>query len=311
MPKVLSDEQVRAFADNGFVSPVVAISLEEAADCRRQLEGYEAETGRSAVETIHIKGHLYFDWAWRLARHPRLIGAISDLVGPDLFIMASRFWIKDPQDRKFVSWHQDHAYFGLKPPTIITAWLALNEVTRHNGCMRAIPGSHRSGTHKHVETHDKDNLLSRGQALVDVDESTAVDLVLKPGEFSIHHGHLFHSSEPNTSDDRRIGFAMMFIPTHVESTIGRRAATLVSGEDRYGYWDHDPLPTRDRDPVIWELMHAADRHYRDNTHRQDAEATQLRAQIDKGLRELDAGLGEELDIESFIRRAREEEAREA
>jgi non-heme Fe2+,alpha-ketoglutarate-dependent halogenase len=115
--------------------------------------------------------------------------------------------------------------------------------------MRAIPGSHRGGTHKHVETHDKDNLLSRGQALVDVDESTAVDLVLKPGEFSIHHGHLFHSSEPNTSDDRRIGFAMMFIPTHVESTIGRRAATLVSGEDRYGYWDHDPLPTRDRDPV--------------------------------------------------------------
>ena len=103
-------------------------------------------------------------------------------------------------------------------------------------------------------------------------KSTAVDLVLKPGEFSIHHGHLFHSSEPNTSDDRRIGFAMMFIPTHVELTIGRRAATLVSGEDRYGYWDHDPLPTRDRDPVIWDLMHAADRHYRDKTHRQDAEA---------------------------------------
>lgn len=203
MPKVLSEEQVRAFADNGFVSPVVALSPEEAGDCRAQLEAYEAEIERSAVETIHIKGHLYFDWAWRLARHPRLIGAISDLVGPDLFIMASRFWIKDPQDRKFVSWHQDHAYFGLKPPTIITAWLALNEVTCHNGCMRAIPGSHRGGTHKHVETHDKDNLLSRGQALVDVDESTAVDLVLKPGEFSIHHGHLFHSSEPNTSDDRR------------------------------------------------------------------------------------------------------------
>jgi len=272
MPNVLSENEVRAFAEDGFVSPVVATSPAEAADCRRQLEAYEAETGRSAVETIHIKGHLYFEWAWRLARHPRLLGAIADLAGPDLFIMASRFWIKDPQDHKFVSWHQDHAYFGLKPPTIITAWLALNEVTRHNGCMRAIPGSHRSGTHKHVETHDKDNLLSRGQALVDVDESTAIDLVLKPGELSIHHGHLFHSSEPNTSDDRRIGFAMMFIPTHVESTIGRRAATLVSGEDRYGYWDHDPLPTRHRDPVIWDLMHAADRHYRDKTHRQDAEA---------------------------------------
>ena len=230
MPNVLSENEVRAFAEDGFVSPVVAISPAEAADCRRQLEAYEAETGRSAVETIHIKGHLYFEWAWRLARHPRLLGAIADLAGPDLFIMASRFWIKDPQDHKFVSWHQDHAYFGLKPPTIITAWLALNEVTRHNGCMRAIPGSHRTGTHKHVETYDQNNLLSRGQALVDVDEATAVDIVLAPGEFSIHHGHLFHSSEPNMSDDRRLGFAMMFIPTHVE--IDPRPARRHVGERR-------------------------------------------------------------------------------
>ena len=99
--------------------------------------------------------------------------------------------------------------------------------------------------------------------------------MLKPGELSIHHGHVFHSSEPNTSDDRRIVFAMMFIPAHVESTIGRRAATLVSGEDRYGHWDHDPLPVRDRDQ-IWDLMHQADRHYRDKTHRQDAEAAPVK-----------------------------------
>src|SRR5262245_20105407 len=130
MPKVLSEQQVREFEEDGFVSPVRAISEAEAAGCRGKLEEFEAETGRPAVETIHIKGHLYFDWAWRLARHPRLIGAIADLAGPDLFIMASRFWIKDPQDRKFVSWHQDHAYFGLNPPTLITVWLALTEVTR-------------------------------------------------------------------------------------------------------------------------------------------------------------------------------------
>jgi non-heme Fe2+,alpha-ketoglutarate-dependent halogenase len=269
MASILPDADVRGFDERGFVSPVRVISEDEAADCRRRLEAYEADTGKSAVETVHIKGHLFFDWAWKLARHPRLVGAIADIAGPDLFIMASRFWIKDAQDRKFVSWHQDHAYFGLKPPTIITAWLALNEVTRHNGCMRVIPGSHRSGTHKHVETFDKNNLLSRGQAIADVDESTAADIVLRPGEMSLHHGHVFHSSEPNVSDDRRIGFAMMFIPAHVESTIGRRSATLVGGVDRYHHWDHDPEPTQDRDPVIWDLMHQADRHYRDQAHKQD------------------------------------------
>lgn len=270
MPGVLSEREVRDFHERGYVSPVRVMPPEDAADCRRKLEAFEAETGRSAVETLHIKGHLYLDWAWQLARHPRLVGAIADLVGPDLFIMASRFWIKDPQDRKFVSWHQDHAYFGLKPPTIITAWLALSEVTRDNGCMRLIPGSHRGGTFKHVETDDKNNLLSRGQTLTDVDENAAVDILLKPGELSLHHGHVFHSSEPNVSDDRRIGYALMFIPTHTESTIGRRAATLVSGEDRYHYWDHDPLPTRDRDPAIWNLMHKATDHYHDRAHRQDA-----------------------------------------
>jgi len=270
MPQVLSEQDVRFFNERGYLPAIRAVAEQEASGCRRNLEAYEAETGKSAVETIHIKGHLYFDWAWKLARNPQLVGAVADLVGDDLFIMASRFWIKDPQDRKFVSWHQDHAYFGLKPPTIITAWLALNEVTRHNGCMRVVPGSHMSGTHKHVETFDKDNLLSRGQAIADVDDRTAVDIVLKPGEFSLHHGHLFHSSEPNTSDDRRIGFAMMFIPAHVESIIGRRSATLISGKDRFGHWDHDPFPTRDRDPVIWDLMHQADRHYRDQSHKQDA-----------------------------------------
>ena len=271
MGKVLTEAQVRQFHETGILSPVMAVSEQEASDCRSKLEAYEAETGKPAVDTIHIKGHLYFDWAYQLARNPRLVGAISDLVGEDLFIMASRFWIKDAQDHKYVSWHQDHAYFGLKPPTIITAWLALNEVTRDNGCMRVIPGSHKSGTHKHIETHNADNLLSRGQEVADVDDTGAFDCVLKPGEFSIHHGHVLHSSEPNTSDDRRIGFAMMFIPASVESAIGRRSATLISGQDRFGHWDHDPLPTRDRDPVIMDLMHKANSHYRDKNHKQDAE----------------------------------------
>src|SRR5271166_4147571 len=79
MPNVLSKNEVRAFKENGFVSPVFAISPAEAADCRGRLEAFEAETGRSAVETIHIKGHLFFEWAWWLARHPRLLGAIADL----------------------------------------------------------------------------------------------------------------------------------------------------------------------------------------------------------------------------------------
>jgi hypothetical protein len=274
MPNVLSDDQVRQFRDRGYVTPIRAIPDDEGLDCLRRLEAYEAETGQPG--DLPIKGHLYLDWAWTLTRHPRVIGAVVDLIGPDVFVMASRFWIKNPQDRKFVSWHQDLAYFGLDPQEMITLWLALTPVTRDNGCMRFIPGSHRGPSRRHVETYDKDNLLARGQVVPDVDESAAIDAVLRPGEFSIHHGHLLHSSEPNTTDGRRIGFGLMLFPAHARSTIGRRSVTLVHGTDRYGHWDHDPMPRGDRDPAIWELMQATFDRYRDQRVRQEAEGSGLK-----------------------------------
>ena len=270
MPHVLSDAQVQFFREQGYLTRLPVISGAEAGACRQRLEAYEAETGKTATDTLHIKGHLYFTWLWQLSQHPNLTGAIADLVGEDLFVLASRFWIKQPGDRKFVSWHQDLAYFGLDPQIMVTAWLALTAVTRENGCQRFIPRSHLS-LKKHEETYDPDNLLSRGQKVAAVDESAAVDVLLQPGEMSIHHGNLLHSSEPNVSDSRRIGFALMMFPTHVRSSLGRRPATLIRGVDRYGYWDHDPLPRYDRDPVIWQLMADADRAYRDKAIRQEAE----------------------------------------
>jgi len=109
-----------------FADPTLPVRLidELAAECRRRIEAYETETGKTATETLHIKGHLYFTWLWQLSQHPNLTGAIAELIGEDLFVMASRFWIKQPGDRKFVTWHQDLAYFGLDPQIMVTAWLA-------------------------------------------------------------------------------------------------------------------------------------------------------------------------------------------
>jgi ectoine hydroxylase-related dioxygenase (phytanoyl-CoA dioxygenase family) len=261
MGKVLSEDQVRGFDAEGYLTPLRAISTAEAAEVRRRLEAFESETGQS-TDTLHMKSHLYFKWLYELTHHPRILGAFEDLIGPDFLVMASRFWIKDPQDRKFVTWHQDATYFGLDPQKLITLWLALTPVTAKNGCMRIIPGSHKGGIRKHVETHEKDNMLSRGQRVDDLDPSTAREVLLEPGEFSLHDGVTLHSSEANSSEERRIGFAWMVVPAHVRSTTGRRAATLVHGEDKYGYWDHDPEPKIDRDPAIYALMQASLQHYK-------------------------------------------------
>ena len=100
----------------------------------------------------------------------------------------------------------------------------------------------------HVDTFHRDNLLSRGQEIaVEVDEKQAVDLLLTPGEFSLHHIKLVHGSAPNRSADRRIGYALRYIPTHVRQTKVRDSAMLVRGVDTYHHFDPEPRPRHDLD----------------------------------------------------------------
>lgn len=269
--KVLTNDQKRLFREQGYLSPLRTIDAASAGVLRRKLEAYEADIGASPLNALHMKSHLYFSWLWDLSRNPAITGPLEDLIGPDILVWASRLWIKEPHDGKFVTWHQDMAYFGIEPQELLSVWIALTDATPANGSMRFVPGSHVAPL-SHVETRDPDNLLSRGQAVPDVDVSEAVDLVLRPGEFSIHHGNLLHGSEPNESDDRRIGFSLMVMPAHAKSTIGRRSATLLHGQDNHGHWDLDPMPTQDRDPVIRDLMDKANAHYRDSGIKQETDA---------------------------------------
>jgi hypothetical protein len=100
--------------------------------------------------------------------------------------------------------------------------------------MKFVAGTHRSQV-RHEDTFDQNNLLTRGQEIaVNVDEEKAVFVELKPGQASLHHALLFHGSEPNRSDDRRIGLAIRYIPTHLKQAVGQKDwATLVRGKDSY------------------------------------------------------------------------------
>jgi non-haem Fe2+, alpha-ketoglutarate-dependent halogenase len=142
-----------------------------------------------------------------------------------------------------VSWHQDATYWGLDKPDIATVWLAFTPASIENGCMKFAPGSHRAQL-PHVDTFNEHNLLTRGQEIaVEVDEARAVCVELQPGEASLHHVLLAHGSAPNRSGDRRIGYAMRYIPTHVRQIAGERdSATLVRGVDEHGNFEPEPRP---------------------------------------------------------------------
>ncbi|MBM3607578.1 MAG: phytanoyl-CoA dioxygenase family protein [Alphaproteobacteria bacterium] len=252
--------QIRqSFDARGFTGPLPVMSTAQALAARRELERFEAEAG--STDRLHMKSHLYFAWLWNIAKSAPVIDYARQLLGDNVLILASRLWIKEPGDMKFVSWHQDTTYFGLDPDIYANMWIALSDASEEAGCMRFIEGSHLGGLLEHETTHAPDNLLTRGQTVHGVDITQSIPLPLKAGECSIHHGHVLHNSPPNASADRRIGFGLSLIPTHVRSTIGRRSATLLCGEDTFGHWDLDPLPVCDRDPAIYELMHKETKRY--------------------------------------------------
>ncbi|MFM8768244.1 MAG: phytanoyl-CoA dioxygenase family protein [Rubrivivax sp.] len=248
MPKLLTQTQIEDYKRDGAAWPIRVMGEDDARSFRRALENHEAVAGQPLQGNMRHKTHLLFTWADALVHHPRVLDAVEDCIGPNIVCWTTNFFIKEANSPGFVSWHQDSTYWGLDPDDVITAWVALTEVTEENGCMQVIPGTHRIDQLPHLDTFHKDNLLSRGQEIsVEVDTSQARGIALHAGEISLHHIKLVHGSAANRSNDRRIGFAMRYIPTHVRQTKLRDSAQLVRGVDDHGHFDWEPRPKADLD----------------------------------------------------------------
>ncbi|MEX2455634.1 MAG: phytanoyl-CoA dioxygenase family protein [Rhodospirillaceae bacterium] len=271
MPGALTAEQVSLYEENGYLLPFDALSTDETQAMLDDLDRFRREEGYSAGD-INIKGHLVFRRSYEISRHPRVLDVVEGLIGPNILAFASRFWIKPGSDGSYVSWHQDSAYFGLDPHDLVTVWLALTDSNSENGCLKMLPGSHRGKAHAHIETFNAKNLLARGQSIEGLDDTGAVELNLRAGQFSCHHERIVHGSDANRTTSDRVGLGIFYIPTHVKSTIGRRSACLVRGVDEYGHWDTDPVPAADCDRAILAEAQAAGARYTDPKYRQEAEA---------------------------------------
>jgi ectoine hydroxylase-related dioxygenase (phytanoyl-CoA dioxygenase family) len=246
MPKSLTETEIAAYEREGYLAPVPVMSEAEARGLRATLERIEAGMGGPLRGDLRHKAHLLFPFLADLIRHPAILDAIEDVLGPDILCWNTNFFIKEAETPSFVSWHQDSTYWGLSSPDVCTAWVALTPSNLDNGAMAVIPASHMMDQIPHRDTFDRHNLLTRGQEIaVEVDESAGVPLVLRPGEMSLHHVRLVHGSPPNPSNDRRIGFAIRYIPTSIRQLEGSDSATLVRGEDRYGHFELEPRPERD------------------------------------------------------------------
>jgi chlorinating enzyme len=226
-----------AYERDGFVSGVPLLSPEQAVAYRARMEAVEREHGALHYQS---KMHTLLDFTAEVAVNDRVLDAVEAILGPDILLYDVTFIIKEPHTEAHVSWHQDLTYWGLSNDEQVSMWLALSPATEASGCMRMIPGSHKSGRQDHADLADENNVLHRGQTVQGVDESGAVLCPLAPGEASFHHGWTLHASMQNRSDDRRIGLNVQYISPSARQTLNPNAtATLVRGEDRYGYYQPD------------------------------------------------------------------------
>ncbi len=177
------------------------------------MDKYIEEQSRSRRPEHLDKPHVQDPKFLEFCSHPAVLDAVEKFIGPNIVLFSSHIICKAKGDGLAVPWHQDGIYWPLEPMNVITLWLAVDDSTVANGCMRVIPGTHTLGPLEHIDIeHPETKVLHRGLPARYVDESKAVNCVIPRGGCSFHAPYIIHGSTPNTSPHRRCGYTMRFMP---------------------------------------------------------------------------------------------------
>ena len=263
MPNSLTTKQVADYEQDGVVFPLPVLSQQEIHRFRTGYDELLAAFDHKPKSIELAVTHLHFRWAWDLATHPKVLDAAEDVLGPDLLVWSSSIFAKPARDPSYITFHQDGTYWGLDSTLVTTAWIALSPSTVESGCMRVAPGTQKHPIHPHKETWAEDNLLSRGQEVqAEVADEDVADVVLRPGEMSLHHVNIIHGSSCNASDEPRIGFAIRYIDPKVKQVTPDHPVIVARGQDRYCLYEHmtEPPPETDAAAALAEHLAAAEVH---------------------------------------------------
>lgn len=183
----------------------------------------------------------------RLISDDRLLDLAEPFIGPDIALFASHYIAKRPYDGQEVLWHQDGSFWPLEPMNVITLWLALDRSYPENGCVQVLPATQSTRLLSLEEMESREdgmNVLGKGIDPRTIDESQAVNLVLEPGDVSIHHPNVIHGSHANTSPHWRRGLTIRYIPTstRILKPQPHVSAFMLQGEPVPGVNLYNPWP---------------------------------------------------------------------
>ena len=254
----LSPEEIDRYRREGWVVPRFGLAqarVDVMAEALEQLLRDNPGVRPEKLVSAHVEGdngegvrgsRAFLD----LARDPEIVELVSGVLGDDVILWGCHVFCKPAGEGYETPWHQDGHYWPIRPLANCTVWVALEPSRVDNGCLRVIPGSHRArALHEHLHEDRSDLALNQRLAAGTFDEESAVDIELEPGEMSLHDVYMIHGARANTSDRRRTGVALRYMPTSsvferdlrpadgktgLAVDFARRPLWLVRGTDRSG-----------------------------------------------------------------------------
>ena len=237
----LTSEQRKQYEDKGFVAPLDALTKDEAEEVKSEIEFIEKKWPNKLEGLGRNYVHLISPIFDKVVHNSKILDAVESIIGKNILACGTTLFIKDPDETGFVSFHQDAKYIGLEPHNWVTAWIAVTDSNKKNGCMRMWSGTHKTNLKNHTEKFDynKGNLLTRGQTVENVPLEETEPVVLKAGQMSLHHPRIVHGSGANKSKKRRIGFVIQsYIGSNVEQVLGKMYVQQARGEDSFNHHNH-------------------------------------------------------------------------
>ena len=239
----LNSKQVKDYKDNGFVAPINVLSLEEVKKIKEEIEYIEKKWPDELVGLGRNNVHYISPVFDEVCHNPKILDAVESIIGKDILVCGTTLFIKNPDKKGFVSFHQDAKYIGLEPYNWVTGLLAVTDANEVNGCMRMWKGSHKEDLQFHNQKFDEHNLLTRGQTIENVPIEKTTPVILKAGQLSLHHPKIIHGSGLNKSKERRIGFAIQsYIGSNVDQVLGKIYVQQARGNDTFKYHQHVARP---------------------------------------------------------------------
>jgi ectoine hydroxylase-related dioxygenase (phytanoyl-CoA dioxygenase family) len=247
---VLNETELEAYRREGYLVLDRPIFAQEKFD--RLKQHFEAKladladgTRPEAMDVPHFTDPALFEWLFA----DEVLDVVEQIIGPNIALWSSHFICKPRGDGKRVPWHEDSAYWKgqLEPMEVVTMWLAIDPSTRENGCMYVVPRTHDNGFSDYEAVDLAKNVFPTEITPSQRRDALAVPCELQPNQASLHDGKLIHGSPPNTSDQRRCGYTMRYMPTSVKFNTDRvnhqgdvHQIYLARGRDLAGNQYADP-----------------------------------------------------------------------